>query len=113
MSEPDGASAGGNPSLVLAGIARIDPTRRDEVIARAVDITKRTRQEPGCISFVCSVDLEDPNLLHVFLEWESAAALFAILAPDRVSEVRQNAEKLGIRAVAIQRYEIQSVGSIV
>ncbi len=73
----------------------------------------RTRKRAGCISFACSADLEDPNLLHVFLEWETADALFALLDAERVAAVRQNAEKLGLRDISLQRYEITSVGPIV
>ena len=99
--------------LVLAGIVQIDPAKRDAVIAAAVETMKRTRKLPGCISFVCSADLEDPNTLHVFMEWETADALFALLSEERVAEVRRNAERLGVREIAIQRYEIASAGPIV
>jgi quinol monooxygenase YgiN len=99
--------------LVLAGTAQIDPARRDDVIAAAVETMKRARTRTGCISFVCSADLEDPNLLHVFLEWETAEGLFALLTAERVAAFRQNAEKLGVRDVSVARYEIKSVGPIV
>jgi quinol monooxygenase YgiN len=99
--------------LVLAGTAQIDPARRGDVIAAAVETMRRTRTQPGCISFVCAADLEDPNLLHIFLEWETAGGLFAILTPERVAAFRQNAEKIGVRNVSVARYEIKSVGPIV
>ena len=98
---------------MLAGTAQIDPARRDEVIAAAIETMRRTRKRAGCISFVCSADLEDPNLLHIFLEWETADALFALLTAERVAAVRRNAEQLGVRDVSVQRYEITSVGPIV
>ena len=99
--------------LILAGIARIDPARRDEVIATAIDVMKQTRSRPGCLAFVCSADLEDPSLLHIFLEWESSDGLFALLTPERVAAIRRKADTLGVREVSIQRYEIRSVGPIV
>jgi quinol monooxygenase YgiN len=98
---------------MLAGTARIDPARRDEVVAAAVETIRRTRKRPGCISFVCSADLEDPDLLHIFLEWETAEALFALLDSERVAAVRRNAEKLGLRDISLQRYEIASAGPLV
>src|SRR5213593_2915635 len=106
-------SLNGTFLVVISGIARIDPARRDEVIASAVDVMTRTRARLGCLSFVCSADLEDPNLLHLFLEWESVEALFALFTPERVTALRHDAEKLGIREVSIRRYEIKSVGPIV
>lgn len=98
---------------MLAGTAQIDPAKRDAVIAAAIETMKRTRKRAGCISFVCSADLEDPNLLHIFLEWETAEALFALLTAARVAAIRRNAEQLGVRNVSVQRYEIKSVGPIV
>ena len=98
--------------LVLAGTAQIDPDKREEVIAAATLTMKRTRERAGCISFVCAADLEDPNLLHLFLEWETAEALFALLTAERVSVIRRNAETLGVRNVSLHRYEITSVGPI-
>jgi quinol monooxygenase YgiN len=99
--------------LVLAGTAQIDPDKRDAVIAAAIDTMKRTRARADCISFVCSADLEDPNALHIFLEWQSAEALFALLTPERVEEVRRTAEKLGVRSVSVARYDVRSVGPLV
>lgn len=98
---------------MLAGTARIDPARRDEVVAAAIETMRRTRKRAGCISFVCSADLEDPNLLHVFLEWETADALFALLDAERVAAVRRSAEKFGLRDITLARYEIASVGPLV
>lgn len=99
--------------LVLAGTAQIDPARRDAVIAAVVETMKQMRKGAGCISFVCSADLEDPNRLRIFLEWETAEALFALLDAERVAVLRRSAEQLGVRDISFQRYEIASVGPIV
>jgi len=99
--------------LVLAGSVRIDPARRDDVIAAAIQMMRETRELPGCISFVSSADLEDPGVLHVFQEWESEEALHRHLAHPRVEAVRLQLGSLGVREIAVQRYAIESVGPIV
>ena len=99
--------------LVVAGIAQIDPRRRDEVVAAAIQVVRKTRALPGCLTFTCSSDLEDPDLFHVFLEWQSAETLFERLTEDRLAAIRKRLDELGVRELSIQRFEIASVGPVV
>lgn len=99
--------------LVLAGTAQVDPVKRDQVIAAAIETVRRTRKRAGCISLVCSADLEDATRLHIFLEWETADALFELLSTERVAAIRRHADELGVRSVSLQRYDVASVGPIV
>ena len=99
--------------LVVAGIAQIEPGRRDVVVAAAIDVVHRTRKLPGCLSFSCASDLEDDHRLHVFLEWQSVEALFEHLTESRVAGVSKTLEALGVREVSIQRFEITAVGPVV
>ena len=99
--------------LVLAGSVRIDPAKRNDVVAATIEVMQETRQLPGCISFVFSADLEDPGVLHVFQEWESPEALERHLTSPRVEAARLRLGSLGVREVAVQRYAIHSVGPIV
>lgn len=98
--------------LVLAGSVRIDPERRDHVVGAAVEVMQQTRTQPGCISFVVSADLEDPGVLHVFQEWETAESFDRHLREPGVEGVRQQLGSLGVREIAVQRYAILSVGPI-
>jgi quinol monooxygenase YgiN len=99
--------------LVLAGVVRIDPAKRDHVVDATISVMQETRTLPGCISFVFSEDLEDPGVLHVFQEWESARAFQDHLATPRLESFRLQLGSLGVREIAVQRYEIRSVGPIV
>jgi len=99
--------------LVLAGSVRIDPAKRNDVVEATIEVMQETRKQPGCISFVFSADLEDPGVLHVFQEWETAEALNRHLTAPRVEAVRLRLGSLGVREIAVQRYSVQSVGPIV
>ena len=100
--------------LVIAGVARIDAARRDDARAAAIAVMRAVREQPGCISFVISEDLEDPSAFLVFQEWSSEPAHFAHLSDPQVGAALARFESVvGVREIDIQRYEISAVGPIV
>jgi quinol monooxygenase YgiN len=101
------------PLLVIAGIVKIDPARRDEVVEASIAVMQEARKQPGCISYVISLDLEDPSVLHLFEEWQSDETHRAHVANPHVEAARIRSGNLGMREVTFQRYEIASVGPIV
>lgn len=61
--------------IVVKATARIKPDRRDEAVAAALVMAAATEAEPGNISYTFSQDLADPDVLHLFEEWEDEASL--------------------------------------
>ena len=59
-----------------------------------------------------SADLEDPSVLHLFQTWDSQAALMANLGSPQIEAIRDHAGKLGVREMAILKYDVASVGPI-
>ena len=98
--------------LIITGVVKIDPARRDEAIAAGIAVMREVRKQPGCISYVVSADLEDPNVLHLFQEWQSAETHRAHLADPLVGAARFEANDRGMREACFQRFEIASVGPI-
>ncbi len=99
--------------LVIAGVVRIDPAHRDEVIGAAIEVMQKVRNQTGCISYVVATDLEDSTVLHLFQEWQSEEAHRAHLADPRVESVLLRVGSLGVREVAVQQYEIASISPLV
>lgn len=98
--------------VIIAGVVKIDPAKRDEVIAASLAVMKEVRRQPGCISYVVSVDLEDPTVVHVFQEWQSAETHLAHIADPLANAARFGAAGAGIREASFQRFEVASVGPI-
>ncbi len=96
--------------LVIAGHIRLDPTKREAVIAAARDVMRDTRRETGCISYTLSSDVEDEGLFHIFEEWESPEALGAHFKAPHMARFQAAAAGFGIKEMKLQRYEIASVG---
>ena len=99
--------------LVIAGVVRIDVSRRDEIVDASIAVMQEVRKQPGCNTYVISTDLEDPAVMHMFQEWQTEEAHRAHVANPRIEAARLRAESLGLREMSLERYEIASVGSIV
>ncbi len=99
--------------LVIAGSIRIETAIRDELISTAIEVVRELRKQAGCTLVALSADLEDPAVLHLFQKWESQEALLANLASPQIDAIRDHAGKLGVREMALLRYEIAWVRPIV
>jgi quinol monooxygenase YgiN len=98
--------------LVIAGSVRIDSAMREELVLAAIDVVRELRKQVGCSYVALSADLEDPSLLHFFQTWESQAALMANLGSAQIDAIRDQVGKLGVREMAILKYDVASVGPI-
>ena len=50
--------------LVVDVRVELDPTKRDEVIAIAEEMSKETTKEEGCNAYRFSADLQNPAACH-------------------------------------------------
>jgi quinol monooxygenase YgiN len=98
--------------IVIAGMIRIDPARRDAAVAAALEIMTETQKEEGCISYAFSADLADPGCFRIFEEWKSPEALAAHFTTPHMARFQSVIPSLGVRDVKIQRYEVSSVGPL-
>ena len=98
--------------IVIGGYIALDPDKRDAAIEAAVEMMAATREEPGCISYTMSGDLEDPGRFYIFEEWRDADALASHFATPHMARFQEAAGGLGIREMNVQRYEVSSVGPI-
>ena len=95
--------------LIIAGEIRIDPNARDRAVAAVQEMMAATRQEEGCVTYVFSADLDDPDLFRLFEEWESAAALEAHFEAPHMAEFQAKMNDFGVSHRVIHRYDVASV----
>lgn len=62
---------------IIAGRFELDPGDRDAFLASRVDLVRRSRAEPGCITYVFAADPLEPGLVQLFERWASEEALDA------------------------------------
>jgi quinol monooxygenase YgiN len=98
--------------IVIAGRIIVDGAKRAQAIAAAVEMMEATRKEDGCISYTFSADLVDADCFRIFEEWESPEALAAHFERPHMARFQAIIPTLGVREMAIQRYEVSSVGPV-
>ena len=98
--------------LVIAGHFRIDPAKQAQAEAAAREMMQATRREPGCIAYVFALRLERAGLLHLFEQWESAAALEVHFVAPHMATFQRLVGGFGVKESKVERYEIASIGSV-
>ena len=98
--------------IVIAGHVALDPAKREAAITAAREMMGETRREPGCISYTFSADLEEPGRFRIFEEWEGDEALRAHFASPHMARFQKAVGGLGVREMAVQRYDVAKVGPL-
>jgi quinol monooxygenase YgiN len=98
--------------ITVAGRIAIRAEMRSQAVAAAVKVTRATKTDAGCLQYHFYSDLEDPNMLHVFEEWESAEALTAHLAQSHTTEFLAEIANMVAGAPLVKRYVVSESGSL-
>jgi quinol monooxygenase YgiN len=57
--------------ILISGYLEYRPEERDDVIAGLVEVSKRSRDDPGCLDYWWAEDLETPSRFRFLECWES------------------------------------------
>ncbi len=98
--------------IVIAGTIEIDPKNLAEAKQAAVVMMAETRKEPGNITYAFSGSFEDDGILHVFEHWKSQEALDFHFKTPHMAEFQQKLGGLGVKGMAVQKYQVSSVGPL-
>jgi quinol monooxygenase YgiN len=98
--------------FVIAGEIEIDPAQHDAAAAAALRMMEETAKEAGCVRYVFTSDLAQRGVFRVFEEWESQQALDAHFASPHMAAFQAAVGGLGVKRMALQRYEVSSVGPL-
>lgn len=60
---------------IVAGVFELDPADREAWLASREPLMRRSRAEPGCITYVFAPDPIEAGLVQLFERWESEDAL--------------------------------------
>jgi quinol monooxygenase YgiN len=96
--------------IIVAGTFEMDPEQREAFLDNSEAGMRRSRSEPGCISYVFSADPLEPGRVYLFERWESKDALLTHLAAMKTAGPQPPVVPL--RSVEVQQYEISAVGPV-
>lgn len=97
--------------IVIAGSVPVRPERRADAVRIALEMAAATRAEAGCVAYTFSADLADPNVIHIFEEWETADALAAHFQAPHMARFQAALPDFLAGAPVLKRYEVASAGS--
>jgi len=92
--------------LVIAGIIKVKPESRAEAVRAAVKMATATHAEPGCTTYRFSADLEDPNTIYIFEEWESDEALMQHFQSPHMAEFNAAIPRFLAAPPSIDRFDV-------
>ena len=98
--------------VVVAGRVRVKPESRDAAMKAAMRVVQTTKAEPGCRMYDFYTDIADPNIIHVFEEWESEEALNQHLQAAHTQEFLQQLPQFLAGETTLTRYWVASSESL-
>ncbi len=98
--------------ITVAGRVVIRQEMRSQAVAAAVKVTRATQADAGCLQYHFYSDLKDPNVLHVFEEWESVEALAAHMQLPHTMEFLAAIGNMVAGAPLVTRYVVSESGSL-
>lgn len=92
-------------AIIIHGTITYDGTKRDDALAAIDKVVSATRNEDGCLEYKFTVDLFDPNVLHLFEVWRDQAAVDAHMATPHLAEFLGKAAEFGVTGTEIYKRE--------
>ena len=96
--------------IVIAGSATLRPSEVDDALVAGSEMAATSRAESGCLDYRFSIDIDDPLVVRVFEQWESAAALDAHFATPHFLAFSEVILRAVDGTADFTRYEIASAG---
>ena len=91
--------------LIIAGTIALDPSRREEALALAAPMMRKTHEEAGCLAYVLFADPNDEGCIGVYERWESEEALKAHFKAPHMTEFQAQIGDFGVTGMDVTRYD--------
>ena len=98
--------------IVIAGRARLHSSELEEAVTAGSEMAKLSRDEPGCIDYRFSIDVDDPLVVRIFEQWQSATALEAHFAAPHFAAFAEVITRAVDGPADFTRFEIASSGPL-
>ncbi len=90
--------------IIVNGWIRFAPGGVEKMRAPIAALMAATRQEAGCISYVLSADLVEPDLIRIAEIWESKEAMKAHGAAPHVAPFSAAMAEAGVVGLNVKGY---------
>lgn len=97
-----------NRMILLHAVFPLNPEKRDEALDLIADLAERSQAEPGIIEYRPTTDVEDPNTVRFFEQYEDEAAFEAHSQTDHFQEFEAALPDLLAGEPEVTRFEVYS-----
>jgi len=98
--------------IVIAGRARLHESEVGAATRAGSEMAATSRDEPGCIDYRFAIDIDDPLVVQVLEQWESAEALDAHFATPHFRAFSEVILGAVDGPAEFTRYEVSSAGPL-
>lgn len=100
--------------LIVGGVFKVEPARRDEFLRSRESLMQASRSEAGCLEYVFAADPLEDGRVVLFERWESRQALADHLEANRVRQSQRDPSEPEVPVLSseIRQYEISSVEAL-
>ena len=98
--------------IVIAGRARLHAQERERAVQAGSKMAATSREEPGCLDYRFSIDIDDPLVVRVFEHWESADALESHFASPHFLAFSEVIVRAVNGSADFTRFEVSSAGPL-
>ncbi|NJK44128.1 MAG: antibiotic biosynthesis monooxygenase [Pleurocapsa sp. SU_196_0] len=98
--------------IVVAGSVRLQPQHLRAAIQLAVWMQRETQAEPGCLEYRFAQDLEQPDLIHVFENWDSLASLEAHFRTAHMTQFNAQLPAYLLEKPVVTRYTVSDSAAL-
>ncbi len=92
--------------IIIEAKVDLDPARRAEALAGARPWIAGAQAQPGCLGYFWTADPYDPARVHVFEEWDSAAALASHLAGPQYRGMLAHVSGFGLTHAVSRKFAV-------
>jgi quinol monooxygenase YgiN len=98
--------------IVIAGRATLHAHELEGAVQAGSVMAATSRDEPGCIDYRFSIDIDDPLVVRIFEQWESAVALEAHFATPHFLAFSEVILRAVNGSADFTRFEVSSAGPL-
>jgi len=98
--------------IVITGKITLDPGKKDEVTAAALEMMEATRAEAGNLEYAFTWDLVDAGVLRVVEQWEDQAALDAHFESPHMAAFIGRMGSFGMTGMEVIKHQVSESGPV-
>lgn len=98
--------------IVIHATVPIAPESREEALELISDLVAETQKEDGVVDYRAAADVDDPNLIRFFEQYEDEEAFGAHAQSDHFQEFQKALPEYLAGEPTITRFDVDSVSDV-